>query len=66
MILVRDIIPDAKRVLGQCGNETIFSKLSDATEILATMPGGSGGKSELESKTAVTDSSNASVKAAIN
>lgn len=35
MILVRDIIPDAKRVLGQCGNETIFSKLSDATEILA-------------------------------
>lgn len=35
MILVRDILPDARRVLGQCSNETLFSRLSDATEILA-------------------------------
>lgn len=35
MILVRDILPDAKRVLGQCGNDLLFSRLSDATEVLA-------------------------------
>lgn len=35
MLLVRDILPDARRVLGQCGSELLFSKLSDATEILA-------------------------------
>lgn len=35
MLLVRDLLSDAKRVLGQCSNESIISKLSDATEILA-------------------------------
>ncbi len=35
MLLVRDILPDARRVLGQCVTEALISKLSDATEILA-------------------------------
>lgn len=35
MLLVRDLLPDARRVLGQCSTEALISRLSDATEILA-------------------------------
>lgn len=35
MLLVRDLLPDARRVLGQCSTETLLSRLTDATEILA-------------------------------
>lgn len=35
MILARDILPEARRILGACSQETLLSRLSDATEILA-------------------------------